>query len=86
MTMPDNRTGIILMVVVTFIFAMQDGISRHLAGSYNVIMVIMIRYWFFAAFVVAVAARKLVVSVRLRRRNNRFCRLFGAFCWPQRSV
>ena len=55
---PDNlRAAVLLMLLTTFVFALQDGISRHLAGSYNVIMVIMIRYWFFAAFVVAVAAR-----------------------------
>ncbi|SOC17602.1 S-adenosylmethionine uptake transporter [Rhodobacter sp. JA431] len=49
--------GIWLMVVTTFIFAMQDGISRHLAGTYNVYMVITIRYWFFALFTLSVAAR-----------------------------
>lgn len=54
----NTRLGIWLMVATTFVFAMQDGISRHLAGEYNVWMVVMIRYWFFAAFVVAVAARK----------------------------
>lgn len=48
----NTRLGIWLMVAVTFVFAMQDGISRHLAGHYNVWMVVMIRYWFFAAFVV----------------------------------
>lgn len=55
--MPENnaRLGIILMIAATFVFAMQDGISRHLAGHYNVYMVVMIRYWFFAAFVIAVA-------------------------------
>ena len=54
----NTRLGVGLMVLTTFIFAMQDGISRHLAGEYNVLMVIMIRYWFFAAFVIAVATRK----------------------------
>lgn len=54
----NARLGILLMVSTTFVFAMQDGISRHLAGEYNVLMVVMIRYWFFAAFVTAVAARK----------------------------
>lgn len=49
--------GIILMVVTTFVFAVQDGLSRHLASEYNVMMVVMIRYWFFAAFVIAVAKR-----------------------------
>jgi len=54
----NTRRGIAFMIGATFIFAMQDGISRHLAGEYNVLMVVMIRYWFFAAFVIAVAARK----------------------------
>ncbi len=58
MTQTNNRAGILLMVATTFVFAMQDGISRHLASEYNVMMVVMIRYWFFAAFVVAVASRK----------------------------
>ena len=51
MTDQNTRLGIALMVATTFVFAMQDGISRHLAGEYNVWMVVMIRYWFFAAFV-----------------------------------
>ena len=70
MTMPDNRTGIILMVVVTFIFAMQDGISRHLAGEYNVMMVVTIRYWAFSAFAIALTARQtggLRQAVRSKR-------------------
>ncbi len=59
MSAGDNtRAGIALMIATTVIFALQDGISRHLAGEYNVLMVVMIRYWFFAAFVMAVASRK----------------------------
>ena len=50
--------GIALMVATTFVFAVQDGLSRHLAAEYNVLMVVMIRYWFFAAFVIAIARRK----------------------------
>ncbi len=50
--------GIWLMIATTVVFALQDGVSRHLAAEYNVLMVVMIRYWFFAAFVIAVAARK----------------------------
>ncbi len=53
----NTRLGILLMVATSLIFAAQDGLSRHLAGEYNVLMVVMIRYWFFAAFVVALAAR-----------------------------
>ncbi|MEM8538142.1 MAG: DMT family transporter [Pseudomonadota bacterium] len=58
MTSQNTRLGILLMVTTTFIFAAQDGISQHLAREYNVFMVVMIRYWFFAAFVIAVASRK----------------------------
>ena len=54
----NQRLGIWLMVATTFIFAVQDGISRHLAENYNVIMIVMIRYWFFAAFVITIATRQ----------------------------
>ena len=46
------------MIATTFVFAVQDGISRHLAGEYNVLMIVTIRYWFFAAFVIAIARRQ----------------------------
>lgn len=42
--------GIALMVATTFSFAVLDGFSRHLAGAYNTVMVVAVRYWFFAAF------------------------------------
>ncbi|WP_439118685.1 DMT family transporter [Marivita sp.] len=58
MTETNNRLGIWLMVATTFVFAMQDGLSQHLASEYNVLMVVMIRYWFFAAFVMFVASRR----------------------------
>ncbi|MEL6510250.1 MAG: DMT family transporter [Pseudomonadota bacterium] len=58
MTEANTHLGILLMVATTFVFAAQDGISRHLAGEYNVLMIVMIRYWFFAAFVIAVARRR----------------------------
>ena len=54
----NTRLGISLMILVTLIFACQDGISRHLAETYNTYMVVMLRYWFFAGFVVALTARQ----------------------------
>ncbi|MEL6607951.1 MAG: DMT family transporter [Pseudomonadota bacterium] len=56
--MTNNRLGILLMATTTFVFALQDGISLHLAREYNVLMVVMLRYWFFAAFVIAIASRE----------------------------
>ncbi|MCI2395797.1 DMT family transporter [Aliiroseovarius sediminis] len=53
----NTRAGILLMIGATFVFAMQDGISRHLGGAYNVWMIVMIRYWFFAAFVIWLTRR-----------------------------
>lgn len=58
MTQNNTRLGIQLMIATTFIFAIQDGISRYLAAEYNVMMVVMIRYWFFASFVLVLASRR----------------------------
>ena len=43
MTRNDTTLGIWYMVATTLVFAVQDGISQHLATEYNVIMVVMIR-------------------------------------------
>lgn len=57
MSRNNTRAGILLMIATTMIFAMQDGFSRYLAGNYNVYMVVMVRYWFFGAFAIALALR-----------------------------
>ncbi len=54
----NERLGIFLMVITTIVFASQDGLSKYLATEYNVYMVVMIRYWFFAAFVMTTSSRK----------------------------
>ena len=46
------------MILTTMIFAVQDGISRHLGANYSVMTVVMLRFWFFAAFVVALSASR----------------------------
>jgi len=57
--MQDNpRLGIALMIATTVVFAIQDGISRYLAESYNVITVVTIRYMFFMCFVLAYSSRQ----------------------------
>ena len=66
--MSNDRLGILLMLATTFVFAAQDGISRHLAETYNVWMVVMIRYWFFAAFVIRIARRQ-AGSIRAAART-----------------
>jgi drug/metabolite transporter (DMT)-like permease len=65
----NNRLGILLMVATVFCYTVQDGLTRFLAGEYSVVMVVMIRYWFFAAFVLALALRRPggLASVRTRQ-------------------
>ena len=58
MTEQNQRLGIALMLGSVLAFSVMDGLSRHLAGTYNVLMVVMIRYWLFAGFVVALAWRQ----------------------------
>lgn len=50
--------GMGLMIATTLVFSIQDGISRHLAATYPTVMVVMIRYWFFALVVLVWAARQ----------------------------
>lgn len=64
----NTTLGILLMSATAMIFALQDGISRHLAESYNVWMVVMIRFWFFAAFALVLAARSGGIGQVIRSR------------------
>lgn len=57
MAVQNTKAGIILMLGAVFTFAVQDGVSRLLADKYNVYLIVMIRYWFFALFVTVMAAR-----------------------------
>ena len=69
-TAQNQRLGIYLMIATTIVFALQDGVSRHLGANNNVYMVVMIRFWFFALFVMAIAARSpggLRAAVRSKR-------------------
>jgi drug/metabolite transporter (DMT)-like permease len=50
--------GIVLMVLTVMTFSTQDGFSRLLAGNYNTLMVVMVRYWVFGAFVMVLALRR----------------------------
>lgn len=68
---PD-RTGlaIFLMCLVNFIFALQDGFSRQLGEHYPPVLIVMVRYWVFAVFVIAMVARQpggLKRAIRTKR-------------------
>lgn len=56
--MTKTSKGIGLMVLTVMTFAVQDGFSRMLAGDYNTLMVVMVRYWIFAGFVLMLAFRR----------------------------
>ncbi|MHC9235792.1 DMT family transporter [Pseudooceanicola sp. 502str34] len=54
----NTRLGILLMILTTFVFSVQDAVSRHLGDNYPVEMIVMIRYWFFGIFVMVLAGRQ----------------------------
>ncbi|TDT73901.1 EamA domain-containing membrane protein RarD [Litoreibacter halocynthiae] len=72
----DTKRGIMLMSLTMLIFASQDGISRYLAGEYNVMMVVMIRYWFFAAFVLTVSAKRAGSIANAARTRQPLLQIF----------
>ncbi len=74
------------MVAAVAAFAAQDGFSRHLAGEYNTLMIIMIRYWAFAGFVILLALRRpegprsAIRSIRLPAHLIRSILLVAEIC------
>ena len=70
MTERNPLLGIGLMILVTLIFATQDAVSRHLATTYNVFMIVMFRYWFFAGFVIWLAMREKGGLARVARTTH----------------
>jgi drug/metabolite transporter (DMT)-like permease len=85
-TSRDPRKGIWLMVAAVAAFAAQDGFSKHLAAEYSTLMIIMIRYWVFSAFVILLAlrrpegARAAIRSARLPAHLIRSCLLVAEIC------
>lgn len=55
--MESKRTGYIFTLVAIFIFAIQDGVSKHLGSLYPPAFISVIRFWAFAAFAIMMAAR-----------------------------
>lgn len=52
-----KRSGYIFTLLAIVIFAIQDGISKHLGALYPPAFIAMIRFWAFAAFTILMAAR-----------------------------
>ena len=84
--MSRSTRGIWLMVATVLTFAVQDGFSRHLAETYNTLMVVMVRYWVFAVFVMVMALRRpeglgaAVRSARLTAHVLRSVLLVAEIC------
>ena len=76
MTKQNERLGILLMIITTIVFASQDGLSKYLATEYNVYMVVMIRYWFFAAFVISVSNQKTGGIKRVAKTKSPILQIF----------
>ena len=76
MTKQNERFGILLMIITTIVFALQDGLSKYLATEYNVYMVVMIRYWFFAAFVISISSRRTGGIKRVAKTKSPILQIF----------
>ena len=76
MTKQNERLGILLMIITTIVFASQDGLSKYLANEYNVYMVVMIRYWFFAAFVISMSSRRTGGIKRVAKTKSPILQIF----------
>lgn len=74
------------MILTSMIFACQDGMSRYLGTHYSVVTVVMIRYWFFALFVLTLASaqkggiRRVARTDRLAMQITRGILLAAEIC------
>ena len=64
------------MAVTMLIFAIQDGISQYLAREYNVFFIVMVRYWFFAIFVIVLCSRQAGGLRRVVSTKQPFLQIF----------
>ncbi|WP_420899379.1 DMT family transporter [Paracoccus haematequi] len=74
-----DRTGlgILLMCATSLIFAVQDAFSRVLGSEYPPVLIVMLRYWVFALFVIALVSRQpggLRRAIRTRRPKTQILR------------
>nr|WP_111299932.1 DMT family transporter [Paracoccus saliphilus] len=74
-----DRTGlaIFLMCAVSLIFAFQDAFSRVLGSQYPASLIVMLRYWVFAAFAVVLVSRQpggLRRAIRTKRPLTQIAR------------
>lgn len=68
--MKSTPLGYAFTFLAFSVFALQDGISKHLGGTYSPVQVAMVRYWAFVAFAVFLAMRStggLSAAVNTRR-------------------
>lgn len=76
-TEDNTRRGILLILLVSLIFALQDGLSRHLGALIPPAVVVMLRYWFLVVFVTVLATRHpggLRAAIRTRRPATQIAR------------
>ncbi|WP_246175329.1 DMT family transporter [Paracoccus limosus] len=73
----QDRQGsaILLICASAFIFAAQDGVSRYLGSTYSPVLITMLRYWFFAVVVLAMALRQ-PGGLRAMRSNRPGLQIF----------
>ena len=65
----QTMKGILILIVATFFFAIQDGITKHLTQSLSVLEIVAIRFFFFTLFALTFAARR--VGLRTAFRSKR---------------
>ena len=85
--MQDNpRRGILLMVATTIIFAIQDGISRYLAGFMTSLPLWPFAIGFLRYLFVRSAPVNQVDSNKPPPPANHGCKLAAVYFWPRKYV
>ena len=92
---PQALLGIVLLILSIVVFTTQDTVTKHLALHYPVPFFLMIRYWAFAAFAMALAQKSsgsVITASRSKRPVLQILRAIilvvemGIFAWSLRYL
>ncbi|MDH3691444.1 MAG: DMT family transporter [Gammaproteobacteria bacterium] len=70
----DQRRGILLMLLTTFLFVSLDALAKHLVQTYSIVQVVWARYAFHAMLVVLVLRHRVPMHFRTQRLSLQLIR------------
>ena len=76
MLLSDNIKGISFIIFAVMCFSIMNGVTKHLAETYNVVTLNMFRYWFFALMIVLINSNNKTAIVKITGSKKKYIQIF----------